>query len=30
MRLFGRSVVPEKFVAEAIDAQPSRRALRGD
>ena len=27
MRLFGRSPVPEKFVAEAIDLQPSRRAL---
>ena len=27
MRLFGRSPVAEKFVAEAIDPRPSRRAL---
>jgi amidohydrolase len=27
MRLFGRSPVPPTFVAEAIDTQPSRRAL---
>jgi amidohydrolase len=27
MRLFGRSQVSEKFAAEAIDSQPSRRAL---
>ena len=27
MRLFGRSPVPEKFVAEAVDLRPSRRAL---
>ena len=27
MQLFGRSLVPPTFVAEAIDTQPSRRAL---
>ena len=27
MRLFGRSPVTEKFIAEAIDPRPSRRAL---
>jgi amidohydrolase len=27
MRLFGRAQIPEKFVAEAIDLNPSRRSL---